>query len=86
MSHPKRTNYIADTDVGDDIFDVLNKAALVLLNGTWCPVLGYDESDDVLCAEDFTSDDDWVIMGASQTINWLQVKVAVSVTESRGSL
>ena len=82
----ERTRYIADTDVGDDIFDILNKAAFVLINRVWYPVLGYDESDDVLCAEDHTSDQDWVITKASEHFNWLEVKVAVSVTESRKNL
>jgi hypothetical protein len=74
--------YIAECDVGDDIFDILNDAAFVLINDAWCPVLGYDETDDVLCAENYKEgQDDFIQRHASKMFTHTDFKIAVEITE-----
>ena len=78
----QRTKYIANADVGDDMIDILNNASHVQLHDTWYPVLGYDETDDILCAEGSIPAHDSIIPNASITLDWWNFKIAVLVTES----
>lgn len=78
------SKYYATSNVGDTIVEVLNEAAFVLIDHgqeqEWCPVLGYDEYDNVLCLESFLHNKDIVIDDASAKIPFYKVKVAVEVT------
>lgn len=77
------SRYIAIAEVGSNIIDILNRASQVYINGTWFNVLGYDEIDDTLCAENhLEGKEDWIIPEASKIFMYLDFKVDVPVTES----
>lgn len=76
-----QTKYISPkTNVGEDIIDVLNVASHVNINGQWCPILGYDETDDTLCAEGIT-EEDWIVPEASKIFCYLDFKVSIQVEQ-----
>lgn len=77
----EQTKYITpETSVGNDIVDLLNNASHVNINGQWCPILGYDETDDTLCAEGVT-EPDWEIPDASSIFCYLDFKISVRVKQ-----
>lgn len=81
MVNSIKTKYVAARrNVGNNMFDVLNEASFVQVDGTWYPVLGYDEFDDILCLENYRGDDR-VIHDASLTIAYTDVRVSTPVTK-----
>jgi len=71
---------IVSRKIGDTMYDVLDQAAFIDINGQWCPVLGYDRLDDILCAEDYTGNG-YEIENASHKFTTNQIQIATTVSE-----
>ena len=73
---------VVETNVGNDIGDILNAASEVQIDGSWYPVLGYDTSDDILCLDGQDWRDDLIIREASKYVTHTEVMVSMKVFEN----
>lgn len=72
--------YFIEDSVGNNIFDILDCASHVLVEDQWRPILGYDDTDDVLCAENWSNpDQDFTIHEASKILTYRDFKVSSQV-------
>jgi hypothetical protein len=70
--------YTERTDVARTKQDLLKLADFVKINECWCPVLGYEAEDDILCAESYTQED-FEVKNASIVFTHDQILIAQKV-------
>lgn len=72
---------IVETNVGNDMEELLLFASEIKVDGSWYPVLGYDPSDDIMTLDGQDYRDDIIIDQASLYLTHTEVMISVGVTD-----